>query len=109
MPRFARMGWEALSQLAAQDRASMVKRVTTKVIEEVETEDEGDTTAPVISRRSRKGWFIWRGGMLLAILAVLAWFAPTIVATTGLWKPLVGKFVPPLAGRVEAGWLSLGW
>ncbi len=87
----------------------MGKRVTTKVIEEVETED-GDVASPIARRRSsRTGWFIWRSSLLLAILAVLAWFAPTIVATTGLWKPLVGRFAPPLAGRVEAGSLSLGW
>ena len=60
-------------------------------------------------RRSWSGWFVWRGGLLLAILAVLAWFAPKIIATTGLWKPLVGKFAPPLAGRVDAASLSLGW
>ena len=87
----------------------MGKRVTTKVIEEVETED-GDVAPPLARRRSSvAGWFIWRGGLLLAILAMLAWFAPTIIATTGLWKPLVGKFAPPLAGRVDAGSLSLGW
>ncbi|MBC7852069.1 MAG: hypothetical protein IAF94_01425, partial [Pirellulaceae bacterium] len=88
----------------------MVKRVTTKVIEEVETDEDEEPASPLLRRRtSRKGWFIWRAGLLLAILAALAWFAPTIISTTGLWKPLLGTFVPPLAGRVDAGSLSLGW
>ncbi len=88
----------------------MVKRVTTKVIEEVETDDDDEVVAlPTHRRTSRKGWFLWRAGLLFAILAVLAWFAPTIIATTGLWKPLLARFVPPLAGRIDAGSLSIGW
>ena len=55
------------------------------------------------------GWLVWRGGLLLTLLAALAWFAPTIIATTGLWKPLLSKIVPPLSGRVDAGSLSLSW
>ncbi|MCE9528576.1 MAG: hypothetical protein K8R36_21235 [Planctomycetales bacterium] len=88
----------------------MAKRVTTKVIEEVETDDDGATAPlPKARRRSGSGWFLWRGGLLLAILAALAWFAPTLIATTGLWKPLLGRIVPPLSGKVDAGSLSLGW
>ncbi|MFN0020778.1 MAG: hypothetical protein ACKVP0_21165 [Pirellulaceae bacterium] len=88
----------------------MAKRVTTKVIEEVETDDDGATaTLPPSRRRSGSGWFLWRGGLLLAILAALAWFAPTLIAITGLWKPLLGKIAPPLSGKVDAGSLSLGW
>lgn len=88
----------------------MGKRVTTKVIEEVETDDDAEVAAPLVGRRrSRTGWFVWRGGFLVAILAAVAWFAPALVATTGIWKSLAGSFVPPLAGRVDAGSLSLGW
>jgi translocation and assembly module TamB len=88
----------------------MAKRVTTKVIEEVETEDDGTTaTLPPTRRRSGSRWFLWRGGLLLAILAAIAWFAPTLIATTGLWKPLLGRIAPPLSGKVDAGSLSLGW
>ena len=89
----------------------MVKRVTTKVIEEVETDEDGEPASPLLRRRSSRmmGWLFWRGGLLAVILAALVWFAPTIISTTGLWKPLLGQFVPPLAGRVDAGSLSLGW
>jgi translocation and assembly module TamB len=87
----------------------MVKRVTTKVIEEVETEDGEAASLPAGRRRSWMGWLVGRVGLLAAVLGTLAWFAPTIIATTGLWKPLVSRFVPPLAGRVDAGSLSLGW
>src|SRR6188768_2179070 len=88
----------------------MAKRVTTKVIEEVETDDDGATAVlPRARRRTGSGWFLWRGGLLLAILAALAWFAPTLIATTGLWKPLLGRIAPPLSGKVDAGSLSLGW
>lgn len=87
----------------------MAKRVTTKVIEEVETDDDGTPGLPFVRRRSRMGWYVWRAGLLLTLLGVLGWFAPSIVATTGLWKTLLGRFVPPLSGRVDAGSLSLGW
>src|SRR5678815_5372769 len=88
----------------------MAKRVTTKVIEEVETDDEGEVATPRLGRRpSRLGWLIWRGGLLLALLGALGWFAPSFLAATGLWKSLVVRFVPPLAGRIDAGSLSLGW
>ena len=85
----------------------MVKRVTTKVIEEVETED-GESSSPK-GRPSRRRWFLWRGAILLALLAALAHFAPAILATTGLWKTVLAIAVPALSGKVDAGSISLGW
>lgn len=86
----------------------MAKRVTTKVIEEVETDDEPRAVATPSKRRGLGRWF-WRTGFLLALLGVGAFFAPSIVVSTGLWKSLLAQAAPPLAGKVEVGSLSLGW
>jgi hypothetical protein len=43
------------------------------------------------------------------LLAALTWFAPWILATTGLWKSLVPLAAPELAGKIDAKSLSLSW
>ena len=58
---------------------------------------------------SRAGWLLSRLAVMLVLLAVLGFFAPTIIATTGLWKPILAAAAPKIADKVHVGALSLGW
>lgn len=48
-------------------------------------------------------------GVVLLVLAALVWFAPTIVAKTGLRQTVVARFFPELKGTIHVGDASLGW
>ncbi len=47
--------------------------------------------------------------ILLLLLAVLGYFAPLIVASTGLWKQILATAAPAIAGQIDAKSLQLNW
>src|SRR5262245_1409749 len=66
------------------------------------------SSQPTAPQRPRRRWL----RMLLALLAVLllvVWFAPTIVAKTGLRNRLARKAAADLHGTLDIGSASLGW
>ncbi|HZL87760.1 MAG TPA: hypothetical protein VFB96_05235 [Pirellulaceae bacterium] len=85
----------------------MARKIRTRVIEEYETDEPEDSPSPRSPpRRSRFLRRLAVGGLLLL---VLAWFAPWILATSGLWKSLIPIAAPELAGKIDAQSLSLSW
>ncbi len=50
-----------------------------------------------------------RGGIALVVLLALVWFAPAIVANTGLKRIAISEATTDLNGSAEVGELSLGW
>lgn len=78
-------------------------------------ESDLDDDRPEETRRPRSrkpSMFFWlasRLAVVFVLLAVLAFFLPTIIGSTGLWKTLVATAAPQLAGKVDASSLSLGW
>lgn len=59
--------------------------------------------------RSRLFWLVSRLFVLLLILAVLAYFAPVLIASTGLWKQILAATAPEIAKQVDAKSLQLTW
>jgi hypothetical protein len=70
---------------------------------------QGRNDAPETWRPSRLRWLASRLLVMLVLLGVLGFFAPTIISATGLWKTLLASAAPDLAGKVEIGSLSLAW
>lgn len=66
------------------------------------------TPQPPPRARSRLRWRLWLMG-LLVLLGAGAWFAPQVVARTGLRNQLVRDGVSDLRGSVEVGGASFGW
>ena len=66
---------------------------------------------PPAKRRggSRLFWFASRLFVVLILLAVLAFFAPILIGSTGLWKTILASAVPKLSGKVDARSLQLSW
>jgi len=83
--------------------------------DEFDDVDGGEERPRRRSKRSRGGerswlaWFVPRLAVMLVLLAVCAWFAPAILAKTGLWKPIVATVAPEYGNRIDARSLSLGW
>ncbi len=50
-----------------------------------------------------------RIAVVLVLLLALAWFAPTIVAKTGLLNPFLAQATAKFDGRIGVGGVSLGW
>src|SRR5262245_61204099 len=59
--------------------------------------------------RSRLFWLVSRLFVLLLILGVLAYFAPVIIASSGLWKQILAVGSPEIAKQVDAKSLQLTW
>lgn len=76
-------------------------------------DDEEDTAAETPRREpakpSRLRWFLSRLIVMLVLLGVLAWFAPTIASYPAVWKTGLGYAVPELKNCIEIESLSLGW
>ena len=47
--------------------------------------------------------------ILLLLLAILGYFAPLIVARTGLWKQILAAAAPEIAKQIDAKSLQLNW
>jgi translocation and assembly module TamB len=60
-------------------------------------------------QRSRRGRLRWKILAALALVAALVYFAPAIVATTGLWRLVVARAVPSLSENLDMAGLQLGW
>src|SRR5262249_39717221 len=60
-------------------------------------------------RPSRLGWLFSRLLVVVVLLAVVAFFAPPLVATRSVWKKLLGIASPDLAKLVDAKSVHLGW
>src|SRR6187200_1468320 len=63
---------------------------------------------PRLRPRVRWRW-ARRLGVLLPLLLALVWFAPLIVAKTGLTNRLAAKALSDFDGTVTVGGASLGW
>src|SRR5689334_11635365 len=76
-------------------------------------DDEDDTAAETPrqekARPPRLRWFLSRLIVMLILLAVLAWFAPTVASYPTVWKTGLGYAAPELKNCVEIDSLSLGW
>jgi translocation and assembly module TamB len=59
--------------------------------------------------RSRLFWLVSRLFILLLLLAVLGYFAPVIIAGSGLWKQLLAAAAPEIAKQVDVKSLQLNW
>ncbi|HTN73997.1 MAG TPA: hypothetical protein VL096_02075 [Pirellulaceae bacterium] len=57
----------------------------------------------------RAGWRFPTTWFVLACLASLVWFAPSIVALTPLKEAIVDGAVPELHGQLRVGSVSVGW
>lgn len=68
--------------------------------------DSTDSFREPPRRRSRRWLVLWP--VLLLLLAV-AWFAPLLVANSGLQSKIVSAALKGFEGRVRVGHLSLGW
>jgi translocation and assembly module TamB len=85
------------------------KRVKLEVDLPDDAVQDRDEAAPSPRRGSRLGWLGSRLLVMLVLAAILALFAPMIVAGSGLWKSLLAWGAPDLAGKIEIGRLSLAW
>lgn len=77
-------------------------------------DDDEEETAEETPRRepakpSRFRWLLSRLIVMLVLLGVLAWFAPTIASFPAVWKTGLGYAAPDLKNCVEIESLSLGW
>src|SRR6476620_9804859 len=64
---------------------------------------------PAPRKRSRLFWLFSRLLILLLLLAVLGYFAPLIIAGTGLWKQILAAAAPEIAKQIDAKSLQLTW
>src|SRR5438552_13215684 len=58
---------------------------------------------------SRLFWFGSRLFVLLVLLGILAFFAPLLIGSTGLWKSLLAAAAPEIAKQIDAKSLQLSW
>src|SRR4051794_1897839 len=63
---------------------------------------------PPAPKRKRRRWVRYTAGPLL-LLGLLAWFAPSAVAHSGLLNQFLRGAATGLKGDVSAGGASLGW
>src|SRR5947199_1675277 len=64
------------------------------------------------ARRKSGSRLFWLGSrlfVLLLLLAVLAFFAPLLIASTGVWKQILAAAAPGIAKQVDAKSLQLSW
>jgi translocation and assembly module TamB len=81
---------------------------------EPDRDDEGASrqrdAAPQRGRGgSRLVWFGSRLFVVALLLGSLAYFAPLLVTSTGIWKSVLAAAAPQLAGKIDAAALQLAW
>jgi translocation and assembly module TamB len=82
---------------------------TKRVVFEDDLPEEKVKSKKPAPRPSRVGWLASRLFVMLVLLAVLVVFLPTILSATGLWKTILASAAPDIAGKLNAGSLSLAW
>jgi hypothetical protein len=60
-------------------------------------------------RSSRLSWLVSRLLVVVILLVVVVFFAPSLLATRGVWKKLLAIASPDLAKQVDAKSVQLGW
>ncbi len=85
------------------------KRVKFEVDLPDDAVQDREDAKPAPRRMSRIGWLGSRLLVVLVLFAILALFAPMIIAGSGMWKSLLAWGAPDLAGRIEIARLSLAW
>lgn len=60
-------------------------------------------------RPAKRGSWLKRGCIVLVMLGLVVWFAPTIVAIAVLGKGVPKSFLPAFKGEIAFSGISLGW
>lgn len=64
------------------------------------------------SKSPRRSWLFWLGSRLLVVavlFGILAYFAPLLITSTGIWRQGLAQAVPELAPQIKVDGLDLSW
>jgi hypothetical protein len=73
---------------------------------------DADVASPRTKKTRRSSplfWLVSRLLVLVILLGALAFFAPILIARSGLWKTVLAVAAPKLSGKIDATSLQLSW